>query len=99
MDMRIPPLKIKILLESNPLKSRILVQRLAVRLTWHITVPSMFSICEVLLPPQPAPGRAACGLEQQRSHPSTAVPSTAMKEKDNSTFDNRKEQYLSKVLS
>ena len=26
MDMRIPPLKIKILLESNPLKSRILVQ-------------------------------------------------------------------------
>ena len=31
MDMRIPPLKIKILLESNPLKSRILVQRSAVR--------------------------------------------------------------------
>ena len=30
MDMRIPPLKIKIMLESNPLKSRILVQRLAV---------------------------------------------------------------------
>ena len=29
--MRIPPLKIKILLESNPLKSRILVRRLAVR--------------------------------------------------------------------
>ena len=29
MDMRIPPLKIKILLESNPLKSRILVRRLA----------------------------------------------------------------------
>ena len=27
MDMRIPPLKIKILLESNPLKSRILVRR------------------------------------------------------------------------
>ena len=25
MDMRIPPLKTKILLESNPLKSRILV--------------------------------------------------------------------------
>ena len=25
MDMRIPPLKLKILLESNPLKSRILV--------------------------------------------------------------------------
>ena len=30
MDMRIPPLKIKILLEPNPLKSRILVQRLAI---------------------------------------------------------------------
>ena len=30
MDVRIPTLKIKILLESNPLKSRILVQRLAV---------------------------------------------------------------------
>ena len=31
MDMRIPPLKIKILLESEPLKSRILVERLAVQ--------------------------------------------------------------------
>ena len=30
MDMIIPPLKIKILLESNPLKYRILVRRLAV---------------------------------------------------------------------
>ena len=30
MDMRISPLEIKILLQSNPLKSRILVQRLAV---------------------------------------------------------------------
>ena len=30
MDMRIPPLKIKILLESNPPKSRISVQRLDV---------------------------------------------------------------------
>ena len=30
MDMRIPPLKIKILPESNPLKSRILIRRLAV---------------------------------------------------------------------
>ena len=29
MDMRIPPLKTKFMLESNPLKSRILVQRLA----------------------------------------------------------------------
>ena len=31
MDMRIPPLKGKILLESNPLKSRTLVRRLAVQ--------------------------------------------------------------------
>ena len=30
MDMRIPPLSIKIMLESDPLKSRILVRRLAV---------------------------------------------------------------------
>ena len=30
MDMRMPPLKIKILLESNPLKSRILVRSLGV---------------------------------------------------------------------
>ena len=30
MDMRIPPFEIKILLESNPLKSRILVRVLAV---------------------------------------------------------------------
>ena len=30
MDMRIPPLKIKILLEPNPPRSRILVRRLAV---------------------------------------------------------------------
>ena len=30
MDMRIPPLNIEIMLESNPLKSRILVRRLAV---------------------------------------------------------------------
>ena len=31
MDMRIPPLRIKIMLESNPLRSIMLVQRLAVR--------------------------------------------------------------------
>ena len=30
MDMRIPPLRIKIMLESNPLKSIMLVRRLAV---------------------------------------------------------------------
>ena len=29
MDLRIPPLKIKVLIEPNPLKSRILVRRLA----------------------------------------------------------------------
>ena len=32
MDMRVPPLSIKTLLESDPLKSRIFVQRLAVAL-------------------------------------------------------------------
>ena len=31
MDMRIPPLKINIMLESNPLKSRISMRTLAVR--------------------------------------------------------------------
>ena len=31
MDMRIPPLNMKIMLESNPVKSRIFVRRLAVR--------------------------------------------------------------------
>ena len=31
MDMRIPPLGIKIMLESNPLKFRILVRRVAVK--------------------------------------------------------------------
>ena len=36
MDMRIPPLKLKIMLESNPLKSRILIQRLAVALFTQI---------------------------------------------------------------
>ena len=30
MDMRIPPLNIEIMFQSNPLKSRILVRRLAV---------------------------------------------------------------------
>ena len=30
MDIRIPPLEIKMMLESSPLKSRILVRRLAV---------------------------------------------------------------------
>ena len=37
MDMRIRPLKLKILLESTHLKSRIVVRRLAVR---ELTVPS-----------------------------------------------------------
>ena len=35
MDMRIPPLKIKILLESDPPKSIILVRRLAVEACRH----------------------------------------------------------------
>ena len=37
MDLRIPPLNIKIVLESNPLKSRILVRRLAV--PWNRRAP------------------------------------------------------------
>ena len=32
MDMRISPLRIELMLESNPLESRILVRRLAVRM-------------------------------------------------------------------
>ena len=46
--MRIPPLKIKIMLQSNPLKSRILVRRLAVldlslRFPIHVPPLSPFS--------------------------------------------------------
>ena len=37
MVMRIPLLKIKILLESSPLKSRLLVRRLAVRPTREVS--------------------------------------------------------------
>ena len=37
IDMRIPPLSINILLESNPLKSRILIQRLAVTSCKYVT--------------------------------------------------------------
>ena len=40
MDLRIPPLEIKIMLESNPLKSRILVRRLAVGSTRVLFEPS-----------------------------------------------------------
>ena len=36
MDMNIPPLKLKILLESNPLKSIILVRTLAVCQRGHV---------------------------------------------------------------
>ena len=39
MDMTIPPLKIKIMLKSSPLKSRILVQRLAVGLEHRRPLP------------------------------------------------------------
>ena len=35
MGLGIPPHRIKILLESNPLKSRILVRRLGVLRNWH----------------------------------------------------------------
>ena len=47
MDMRIPPLRIKTLLESNPLKSTILVRTSAVRpLTWSLSPGSRVrSLC------------------------------------------------------
>ena len=45
MDMRIPPLKTKILLESNPLNSRILVQRLAK----CIPMPNPKTVCRANL--------------------------------------------------
>ena len=49
MDMRIPPLKLKILPESNPLKSRILVRRLAVAVNyraahWHCFAQPLIKI-------------------------------------------------------
>ena len=46
MDMRIPPLEIKIRLESNPLKSRILVRRLPVsRWTWIYIYIYIYNMC------------------------------------------------------
>ena len=39
MDMRIPPLEFKILLESCPPKSRILVRRLAVAIIFLRSIP------------------------------------------------------------
>ena len=59
MDMRIPPLKSKILLESNPLKSRILVRRLAVGAVhgarWRSNSPSdPYAACCLTPPPWPA---------------------------------------------
>ena len=41
MDMRIPPLNINIMLESNPLKSRRLVRRLAVNVQKHVASPPL----------------------------------------------------------
>ena len=51
MDVRIPPLEIKILLESSPLKSRILVRRWAVDAFAHprFTNPSEMSYMGILL--------------------------------------------------
>ena len=46
MDMRIPPLKSKIMLESNPLKSTMLVGRLGV-VTVHMFV--VLLLCYLLL--------------------------------------------------
>ena len=40
MGLGIPPIKLKILIESNPLKSRIVVRRLAVGLVPSARVPA-----------------------------------------------------------
>ena len=63
MGMRTPPHMIKIMLESNPLKSRILVRRLAVSLPLPLPLPPFlpFSLSPFLplpLPPGP-PGSGA----------------------------------------
>ena len=66
MGKRIPPLRIKIMLESNPLKSRILVRRLAVLFgerCWvpalHVEVPEdvVQSLEVLVVQPRPVPLR------------------------------------------
>ena len=53
IDMGIPPLEIKMLLESNPLKSRILVQRLATRsASRHLRILPRSPASPPRLPPQ-----------------------------------------------
>ena len=51
MDLGIPPLIIKIMLESNPLKSIMLVRRLAVgrQECWNIGFPYRKSLCPVVV--------------------------------------------------
>ena len=56
LDMRIPPLKHKIMPESSPLKSRILVRRLAVRLG-----PSSMCFFRESLSHSPSQGRLRLG--------------------------------------
>ena len=41
MGLGIPPLRLKILLQSNPLKPRILVRRLAVAASVRVRAPSV----------------------------------------------------------
>ena len=49
MDMRIPHLNIKILLESNPPKSRILARRLAVPSMIIIIIETMMIIIMIII--------------------------------------------------
>ena len=56
MDMRIPPLKFKIMLESSPLKSRVLVRGLAVLAAGSVIPP----------PPSAAAGAGAPSAKRRR---------------------------------
>ena len=62
MDVRIPPLKHNIVLESDPLKSTMLARRLAVRAQWALAARRAASLCRPFLPDF----LASCGLGSTR---------------------------------
>ena len=66
MDLRIPPLKIKILLESNLLKSRILVRRSAGN-CYPLCWPSLAKPAILWVPPAPNPPPTAPSAGAWRS--------------------------------
>ena len=75
MDMRIPPRKNKILLESNPLKSRILVRRLAV--VEPLGEPPCTGVGPQTAKPRTCSSRAlvfACGLVAAHLDSAKGVP-------------------------